>query len=463
MLNARPDMDLLAETGGKNATIVTSMSDRDLAISHVLQSAFGHGGQKCSATSLLILENEVYDDPKFRRALCDAARSIPVGSAWETRSLVGPLIRPPSGDLERGLKELEPGEEWALRPQKLDNNPSLWSPGIKWNVAPGSFTHLTELFGPVLGVMKAGDLESAIELVNVTGYGLTSGLESLDDREQQTWRDAIRAGNLYINRVTTGAVVLRQPFGGMGKSAFGPGIKAGGPNYVAQLMTFASPGSVTAKEHILNEQLAELYARLDEADDYTRERLDPDVRRAICGAIHSYDSNYQREFGVEHDDFRLIGQDNIRRYLPVGEIRVRVHPADTPFDIFARAAAARAAGNRVIVSVPPGAQSPSIDALEHVTERWAADIEFVEESDEELASLIANELTDRVRYADRDRAPEVVLRAVGDTGIYIARAPVLAEGRIEMLWYLREQSISFDYHRYGTLGDRVVEKRAETV
>ena len=75
-------------------------------------------------------------------------------------------------------------------------------------------------------------------MVNQTGYGLTSGLQSLDDREQEQWQEQIRAGNLYINRTTVGAIVLRQPFGGMGKSVFGPGMKAGGPNYVALLMDF---------------------------------------------------------------------------------------------------------------------------------------------------------------------------------------------------------------------------------
>src|SRR5437762_218590 len=86
--------------------------------------------------------------------------------------------------------------------------------------------------------MRFEKLAEAIALVNQTGYGLTSGLESLDDREQEHWKTSIRAGNLYINRPTTGAIVLRQPFGGMGKSCIGPGIKAGGPNYVAQFMTF---------------------------------------------------------------------------------------------------------------------------------------------------------------------------------------------------------------------------------
>ncbi len=153
---------------------------------------------------------------------------------------MGPLIRPPADALLRGLKELESGESWAIMPRMLQDNPCLYSPGVKWDVAPGSFTHMTELFGPVLGVMPYRNLNEAINLVHQTGYGLTSGLESLDDREQQQWSSRLRAGNLYINRPTTGAIVLRQPFGGLGKSAFGPGIKAGGPNYVMPLMKHAS-------------------------------------------------------------------------------------------------------------------------------------------------------------------------------------------------------------------------------
>ena len=96
MLRDNPRLHLFAETGGKNATIVTALSDRDQAIKHVLHSAFSHAGQKCSATSLLLLEAEVYDDPEFRRALCDAVQSLAVGSAWELETKMGPLIRPPS-------------------------------------------------------------------------------------------------------------------------------------------------------------------------------------------------------------------------------------------------------------------------------------------------------------------------------------------------------------------------------
>ena len=85
MLDDNPRLNLFAETGGKDATIVTAVSDRDLAIKHILHSAFSHSGQKCSATSLLLLQSEVYDDPSFRRSLCEAVQSLKVGSAWDTR------------------------------------------------------------------------------------------------------------------------------------------------------------------------------------------------------------------------------------------------------------------------------------------------------------------------------------------------------------------------------------------
>ncbi|MEA3277854.1 MAG: bifunctional proline dehydrogenase/L-glutamate gamma-semialdehyde dehydrogenase [Pseudomonadota bacterium] len=462
MLEARPDMTLMAETGGKDATIVTAMADRDQAIRHVLQSAFSHSGQKCSATSLLILEEEVYEDAGFKAALCDAVKSLPAGSAWDRPTRVGPLIRPPTGALERGLKELEPGESWVLMPKRLEHNPRLWSPGIKWGVQAGSFTHMTELFGPVLGVMKARDLREAIDLVNQTGYGLTSGLESLDEREAETWQEQVRAGNLYINRVTTGAIVLRQPFGGMGKSSFGTGIKAGGPNYLAQLMDFEDRAVAASGETIDDPLLADLRDRLRAARNGI-EAVSPEEVDRTLAAFDSYARNAREEFGREHDHFRLLGQDNIRRYRPVRELRIRLHRADGFFDLVARVAAASSLGCAITLSIPPETAVPGLDWLEQATEGWAAAIEFVEESTEELIEVMRNGQTERLRYASPERVPEEVHSAAKDTGVQVAPAPVLAEGRVELLWYLREQSISRDYHRYGNLGERGAEDRASVL
>ncbi|HZO16131.1 MAG TPA: aldehyde dehydrogenase family protein, partial [Polyangiaceae bacterium] len=458
MLEKTPGMNLCAETGGKNATIVTAMSDREQAIKHVLHSAFSHSGQKCSATSLLILEGEVYDDPHFKETLCDAVESMKVGSAWELETRMGPMIHEPSGDLERGLKELEEGESWAVMPRRIGNNPCLYSPAVKWGVRPQSYTHMTEFFGPVLAVMRARNLDEAIDFVNQTGYGLTAGLESLDEREKEWWQSRVRGGNLYINRVTTGAVVLRQPFGGMGKSAFGPGIKAGGPNYVAQLMDFTEreDARFEAVDRISNADLEALRAALTEVRDHAMPAAE---LRRVQFALASYAHNFQREFGAVHDHFRLVGQDNMRRYLPVRLLRVRVHPDDSAFEIFARVCAARTVGASITVSMPRDFKSPAIELLDRLTEPWGAAIEFVEESDAELAKVIELRQTDRIRYAARERVPPALLGAVGESGIYIARAPVLAEGRVELLWYVMEQSISHDYHRYGNLGERAAEER----
>jgi RHH-type proline utilization regulon transcriptional repressor/proline dehydrogenase/delta 1-pyrroline-5-carboxylate dehydrogenase len=456
LLSFAPTRTLLAETGGKNATIVTAMSDRDLAIKHVVQSAFGHAGQKCSATSLLILEREVYQDAGFREALCDATRSLTAGSAWNLQTAVGPLIRPPRGPLVGGLKELEPGETWALRPRRIGDNPCLWSPGIKWGVQPGSRTHTTEFFGPLLGVMCAENLDHAIDLVHQTGYGLTSGLQSLDDREQEHWARRVRAGNLYVNRGTTGAIVLRQPFGGMAKSALGPGLKAGGPHYVVPLMDIsecedAPPRSSSAPvrdEHVR----ALLEARETVAS------LPVEARERLAWAARSFERAMAEEFGREHDDARLIGQDNLRRYLPVDPLHIRVHPDDTAFELFARVSAARIAGCRVTISAAPGASHVAL--LHDATESWAGRIEFLEESDADLAEAISAGAVARVRFAGRHRVADPIWHAAARTGTYLATDPVLCQGRIELLHYLREQSLCVDYHRYGNLGARATEERS---
>jgi RHH-type proline utilization regulon transcriptional repressor/proline dehydrogenase/delta 1-pyrroline-5-carboxylate dehydrogenase len=461
MLHDKPSMHLLAETGGKNATIVTAMADRDQAIKHVLHSAFSHAGQKCSATSLLLLEAEVYDDPKFKHSLCDAVNSIEVGSAWKLETKMGPLIRPPSGDLENGLKVLEPEESWAVLPRRMENNPSLWSPGVKYGVQPGSYTHMTEFFGPVLGVMRFEKLSQAIDMVNQTGYGLTSGLQSLDDREQEQWQSQIRAGNLYINRTTVGAIVLRQPFGGMGKSVFGPGMKAGGPNYVALLMDFEDAGPPSSDKVPEDPMLLHLIDQLLNAG--LKQQSEPWATLGVSQGARiagSYSKSFCEEFGQRHDHFKLIGQDNFRRYRSVRELRIRVQPQDSLMSIFARLCAARIAGCRAIISAPRGSHSAALQRLEEYTEPWAGAVEFVEESDEELAAVIRGRETDRIRYAAPDRVPLVVQSAAAETGVFLATEPVSLVGRRELLWYVQEQSLSADYHRYGNLGVREGEPRA---
>jgi len=453
ILDQRPDVFLAAETGGKNATIVTALADRDQAIGNVIYSAFGNSGQKCSATSLLILETEVYRDAGFKKQLVDAARSLGTGSAWNFANKMGPLIRPPDADLEKALTTLETGESWALKPQNIQNSPLMWTPGIKYDVRPDSTTHLTEFFGPLLAVMPAADLDHAIALVNQTGYGLTSGLESLDPPEQQHWKRRVKAGNLYVNRGTTGAVTLRQPFGGMGKSVIGMGMKAGSPKYVAQFMEFEEIRPPVVGPFQDSHRLLTLAHQWQKKLDWGGfEGIAADVKNAVR-AIKSYLYHVEREFGREIDYFHLRGQDNILRYLPVGTVVVRLHQDDSLFETLARIAAAKISGCRLRISCPKGVDNQVTDFL-HAGQgrRFIGGDPHFYESDEELEKIIPT--VDRIRYAAPERVPQRVYAAAAESGFYLAHAPVMMDGRLELLHYYRQQSICDNYHRYGNLGER---------
>ncbi len=426
LLRLRPGLDLLAETGGKNAMIVSCMADRDLAIRDVIQSAFGHAGQKCSACSLLICEAEVYDDPQFRRQLRDAAASWAAGSSWNFQTRLSPLIRPASGALLRALTTLEEGEEWLLQPRQDSQNPQLWSPGIKMGVKPGSFTHQTEFFGPVLALMRADSLDEAIRLANGTPYGLTSGLHSLDEREQQYWIERADAGNLYVNRGITGAIVQRQPFGGCKDSSFGPGAKAGGPNYLINFMKAEQSGLPEEKDFF---SLPDL-----------QKHLSPDDIAVWSASLSSYAHFWKQLFSKACDFSRIQGEDNLFTYRP-RHVILRVQANDQAIGYLRVCAAARICGAKLEIS-------------SDVT----LSIEATLETDEAFLQRMAAIPHVRVRLL---QPPSEKLRVgLAEMGARIAIAPVFSSGRLELLHHLRELSISIDYHRYGNLGDRENEKRS---
>lgn len=437
MLELRPNLHLMAETGGKNAIIVTKLADQDLAIKETVHSAFGHAGQKCSAASLLILEKEVYDNLHFRQQLRDAAASLIVGSPWNLSTKVGPLIHAPNRELMRGLTTLEEGESWLLKPRQLENNPNLWTPGIKWGVKPGSFCHQTELFGPVLSVMCAKNLSEAIKLANGGRYGLTGGIHSLDERELKIWMKEIEVGNCYVNRSITGAIVRRQPFGGCKASCIGPGAKAGGPNYIVHMMDVTQVASPTDR--------AALHPALSGLKAYLKEKKE--VVSLWEQAAESY-SFWAAKYHQDEDPSQIVGQDNLLRYVPQKRIVFRLQAGDALIDAAQVLAAAVVCGTSFEVSYSK-AESP----------HWASDkwpvllgITWIEESEQVLMTRIQKGEVRRLRVLS---VPSQSLqKACAEALLYVAQGKPLANGRIELLNYLREVAISIDYHRYGNLGER---------
>ncbi len=435
LLKLNPSLYLCAETGGKNSIIVTEMADRDQAIKDIVHSAFGHSGQKCSACSLLILLEEVYDDANFKAHLKDAVASLAVGSAWNLSTRINPLIRPPEGPLLRGLTEQQLDEEWLLQPMPIRGNPHLWSPGIKYGVDTESYTYRHELFGPVLSVMKAKNLKHAIDLANGTPYGLTAGIHTLDQREVDYWTAHIHAGNLYVNRPITGAIVQRQPFGGTKQSCFGPGAKAGGPNYIAQFML---PEQKRLPD--LEDPLPEALHALDE---YVRGlELSPHSKELWNASAGSYSFFQNRYFNEEHDPSKILGQDNILRYVPKEPALVRVLQDDAELDVLRLCAAAIVAGSPLIVS----------SERTFPWEKKCPTMRFYHEEEERCLERILHNNINTVRFLTLPS--DHFARRLAEAGCAHYHAPVIANGRIELLHYLREVALSIDYHRYGNFGER---------
>ena len=412
-LGWRPDLRLFAETSGKNAIIVTALADRDQAVRDLVRSAFGHNGQKCSAASLAICLAEVYDDPAFRRQLRDAAASLAVGSAWEEASRLTPLTQPPGAALQRALTTLDAGEEWLLEPRALSREAPLWSPGIKLGVRQGAFFHRTECFGPVLGLMRAVDLDEAIELANDQPFGLTSGIQSLDDREIARWLERIEAGTLYVNRHITGAIVGRQPFGGWKASSVGPGAKAGGPNYVLQLCRARQVAPSVEEPAMLQ------------------------------AAADSYERAWREHFSQVYEPIRLLGERNVFRYRPCRRVLVRGEAATAAGRLALSLVllATRACGVPVTVSLAAGEPGP-----------WLAEADdggAVAETEAELIARLGAGGFERLRALVP--ISHALRAAAHSAGMAVLDAPVLAAGRLELRHYLREQTVSHLVHRYGSV------------
>jgi RHH-type transcriptional regulator, proline utilization regulon repressor / proline dehydrogenase / delta 1-pyrroline-5-carboxylate dehydrogenase len=384
-LDWRPDLRLLAETSGKNAVVVTAAADIDLAVSDVVRSAFGHAGQKCSAASLVIVERSVLAEGRFLRKLADATRTLVIGPASDPATDVGPLIGPPSGPLERALTRLEQGEGWLVTPRQVGDNPNLWAPGVRTGVLPDSWFHHAECFGPVLGIMAADSLDHALDLQNAVVYGLTAGLHSLDPGEIRHWLPRVQAGNAYVNRSITGAVVGRQPFGGWKRSSVGSTAKAGGPGYVPALCHWA---------------------------DTERDRL--------AVARLTYPSVWSRLRRGE-DSAGLGCEMNVLRHLPVPDAVVRVEEDADPQDVELCLLAASTVGTAVRVSAGP----------------WDGDV----------TGVVPHRPATRLRVLGS--ASAVLLRAAHAASVTVDVRPPVADGEVELPRWVREQTVSVTAHRYG--------------
>ena len=223
---------VVCEMGGKNAIIVDEDADLDEAVVHILESAFGYQGQKCSAASRLILVDEIHD--LLLERLVEAVRSLKIGPPDDPKHFIGPVIDAAAHAKIIGYLALGKREGKCVLEREAPTKGFFVGPAIFSEIKPEDRLANEEIFGPVLSVIKAKDFSHALQIANRSAYGLTGGVFSRSPAHIDKARRDFRVGNLYINRGITGAIVERQPFGGLKLS--GIGSKAGGPDYLLQFL-----------------------------------------------------------------------------------------------------------------------------------------------------------------------------------------------------------------------------------
>ncbi len=416
----KPDLRLFAETSGKNATVITPSADVDLAVADLTRSAFGHAGQKCSASSLGILVRPV--DPRLRPALIDAASSLAVGDPAVDEVDVGLLITEPGERLDRGLRVLDEGESWLLEPREMA--PRTWSPGIRDQVRPGSWFATTECFGPVLGLVEVDSLDEAIRVQNSSEFGLTGGIHSLDEDEIDEWVARVEVGNAYVNRPTTGAIVRRQPFGGWKRSVIGPGAKAGGPNYVFQFGDWR-PDGLPDRGAVPDERVAAVLETV--ADEVGADDLE-----WLEAAAADDERWWQDEFGIDHDPSGLVAETNVFRYR-AASTAIRSHDA--------------IGATRLVLAALRAGLDPVVSVLR--PDPLAVLGGFTVEPPERFAERLSGLGVDRLRVVGS--VEDVVRTAALAAAVEVVDGPVTPSGRLELRPFLREQAVSRTRHRYGTI------------
>ena len=425
----KPGLTVLAETSGKNSIIVTPHADLDLAAKDVAYSAFGHAGQKCSASSVVILVGSVAKSKRFRSQLRDAVQSLTVDFPQNPAAQMGPMIAPPKGKLEHGLTKLDRGERWFIEPKQLSEDGKLWSPGVRDRVRFGATSHKVEYFGPVLAIMTAKNLEQAIKIQNAVDYGLTAGLHSLSPEEINIWLEKVQAGNVYVNRGITGAIVRRQSFGGWKKSAVGPTAKAGGPNYLFCLTDWKSTSN-NAKEPIGQKLIEELMV-MATASTLTDKEVESLVRAAQSdvAAKAEYFSKAQDESG-------LSVEKNILRYFR-SDCTIRIQSDATEYQVWRSLITALALGtteisvNELPIRVLKFVRKAGLSIKLETEEAW-------------LLSLSKHPRRVRVVGAVDKRQPELA-----NVDVAVFDSEQTESGIIELLPFYKEQAVSITAHRFG--------------
>ena len=438
----RPDIDLIGDVHGKNCIIVSSLCDPDKAIEAIVNSSVTFSGQSNTSASLAIIDSELYDNANFMQRLKNAFLALKVGSAFDLNIDVGPLMHSPKHVIKRSLSKLDYGEKWLLPPMQKSDDTTLWSPGVKLDVRPYGFSHMQERLGPVISLMRSDDLRHSLEMANLIPHKACLIFIGLNEVEHKKIIEKSLFTNIFINRSLTHFVARRQIFGLNQLNAISPGLKMGGGNFLIQFMK-AKETSLPQRKGPIQEKVGSLTALLDEMD------IGSDKLALWAASISNYSFAWQK-MQKHTDTSKVLGQDNFIKLMPLKKMCLRIDKNSDFFDAIRICAASMTVGAELEISLD--------ESLDMISFYLIPSIVLIRESLSELIRRIEKGRISKIRMAGS--APYELIKHAHENFVPVVTDAVVSTGRIELLHYIAEVSLSYDYHRYGNLGARETEIRS---
>lgn len=431
----RPDRPAIGDSVGIASVIVTPSADYRLAAADIVAGAFARGGQHPHGARLVILVGSLLDSAEFRRELADAVVTSFAGRAHEISARVAPLISPAPERLRRTLSVLAEGESWLVQPEPLDAAGQLWRPGVRDGV-PAEKAVERAVAAPVITLTAVDTLDDAIELQN-SANPPAAGIQSLTLDEIAVWLDSAESGSLHVNHATVGSPPDTLPFGGWRGTTTGP-------DRVLALADWAPVFSEPQQTVRLDGVSAEVRPLIDAALP-SMSFVEFDLVRA---GAESDERAWQRHYRDPVDVGQMRTLRTVLRHLPVATT-IRLSEGASSAQLVRVLAAATRAGARVAIS----AAEPIAAGLVQLFGSSATPLRVtgvVVESDARwYARLQAGEVTTpRIRIVGGGAdAAATALTAHPEIGLY--SAPITTSGRLELLPFLRVQTVTMTAHRYG--------------
>ncbi|QIK63207.1 aldehyde dehydrogenase family protein [Leucobacter viscericola] len=451
LVRRRPDLRVEGHIRVRGSMLIAPSADLSQAVSDLVASAFRGAGSDPRAVTAAILVGSVARSARFREALADAVRALRVGDTSNPGDRdplgfdLGPLPAAPSEAGLRALTELGRGEEWLVRPEQLDDEGLLWSPGVRLGVSESS-TFWSDAIGvPVIGVVHSHTLSEGTAKQGLVGGGAAAGLQANDGDEILSWLEESQAASLSVNKPTTAARIERQPGGGWNEAVMGLPALAGGPNWLLALGSWQPREGTRSDTLHLRGLDPEIQLLIEAAqDELSYEEFDAVRRAALADALA-----WRTSFGVVRDSIGLGIERNTLRYWPV-VTQIRLAERASVASLLRVLAAALLV--RAPVAVSTGEVLPSAISSFLASQGIEVSLERDDDWIERLA--IAGPIgadgvaASRVRLIGGDRVRVAEWMGGLDRAALWAE-PVTMAGPVELLTLLREQSVSARAHRHG--------------